>query len=54
MQVVTHPQEQLDALVPDVGEGVQVCLNAVVGLLAVGAASVHSHVPMPVPTAEWK
>ena len=51
MQVVTHPQEQLDALVSDIAKRVKVCMYTVVGLISVGAAGMDSHVAMPVTTA---
>ena len=48
---MTHPQEQLDALVSDIAKRVKVCMYTVVGLISVGAAGMDSHVAMPVTTA---
>ena len=50
VKVVTHTQEQLDALVADVTESADVIENAVVIFCVVGVASMNGHVPMPVAT----
>ena len=47
---MADPQKQLDALVSDVGKCTDVCKNAVVGLIAVGVASMHCNVSMPIAT----
>ena len=51
MQVMADTQEQLNALVSDVTECGDVCKNAAVRFVAVGAKRMHCNVSMPVATA---
>lgn len=52
---MTRPQEQLDALVANVTQCADVGKNAVAGLIAVGEASMHCHIAMPITTeSEWE
>lgn len=47
---MADPEKQLDALVSDIAECAYICEDAVVALVTVRVASMHSHVAMPVTT----